>query len=332
MKELQEIDIDAAPLLFHAASSRREHSCFRTAYGLIYRVLGKGGVMDQVEAVDGLGRRILMHAARSNHVQTFREVLAICKETIDEINLFEIVPAVTETSAESKVLIKTRIDINGMNCLHHAAQAGCCEVLREVMAMYRQSGSPDLRTEINKKDKSLYTPIMYVLRDRECRREKEHACGNDDLEEKFNMLFREMATIPDPRPGKHAKEGWMEPMQVLSQVVPTKGQAPIRTTAVTELMHAAQGGRGSLTRALNNPLPGSNLDSDDGLHRIVDLEKALDVEVCDESDGHQTGDPKTWGNALLLAAAAKLGDVDVLKVVVGAIKVSPKRLGHTKYD
>ncbi len=319
MKELREIDIDAAPLLFHAASSRREHSCFRTAYDLVYRVLGKGGVMDQVEAVDGLGRRILMHAARSNHVQTFTDVFAICKETMDEMILFDpsestdTASAGTTESGASRVLIKTGTDINGMNCLHHAAQAGCCEVLREVIEMYRQRGS--LQQEIQKKDKSLRTPIMYVLRDGECFGEKQHACGRMDLKERFDMLFDEMNGT-----------GWMESMPVLPQAAPAADSEPAQTEAVTELLHAARGGLGSLELALNNPLPASVRD--EGSKRTVNLDEALNVKVkVPGQDALQpTAETRVWGRALLLAAAAQLGDMKVLPHVVDAIKASPKRL------
>ncbi|CAN0365488.1 unnamed protein product, partial [Ectocarpus sp. 12 AP-2014] len=55
VKELRKTDIDGVPLLFHAASSRRKHCCFRIAYDLVFTVLGKGGVMEQFEALDGLG-------------------------------------------------------------------------------------------------------------------------------------------------------------------------------------------------------------------------------------------------------------------------------------
>lgn len=319
MKELQEIDIDAAPLLFHAASSRSEHCCFQTAYNLIYRVLGKGGVVEQISAADGLGRRILMLAARSNHIQVFKDAVAIYKETVDEIALYDHSEssttrlAETEQSTSSAVLLKTGTDINGMNCLHHAAQAGCCEVLREVIEMYLQAGGiPYLQQEVVKKDKNGRNPIMYVLRDGELCGEKEHACGRNDLEEKFKMLF------------KHAEVGWMKATNVLPQREPVSEKTEAtQTTAVTELMHAARGGLRSLELALNNPLPASV--EDNGLRRTVWLHKALDVKVKDNGRWNQTGDTETWGMALLLAAAAKLGDVNVLFHVVDAIKVSPKR-------
>lgn len=46
VKELRESDIDGAPLLFNAAASRGEHSCFKTACDLIHKTLGKGGLVE----------------------------------------------------------------------------------------------------------------------------------------------------------------------------------------------------------------------------------------------------------------------------------------------
>eukprot|EP00903_Cladosiphon_okamuranus_P014653 g13587.t1 len=178
VKELREIDIDGAPILFHAASCRREHSCFRTAYDLIYTVLGKGGLMEQVEAVDGLGRGILMHAARSAHVETFKEVFDVCEKKaalmipsskvhditaadIDELSKFirdsgpqdfceycrdlasnldradELQKVFEDNYREDKPRqLLEGTDHVGMNCLHHAAEAGCCDVLKEVIEKY----------------------------------------------------------------------------------------------------------------------------------------------------------------------------------------------------
>ena len=155
MQELREVDIDGSPLLFHAASGRREHSCFQTAYDLIYTVLGKGGLMEQVEAMDGLGRRLLMHAARSNHVQTFKDVFEMCEKNaalmaplskLDPVaaaTTEQLCPRVCENCRRHALpaaradLLRTVLeetDHVGMNCLHHAAEAGCYDVLREVIA------------------------------------------------------------------------------------------------------------------------------------------------------------------------------------------------------
>lgn len=328
VKELREIDIDGAPILFHAASSRREHSCFRTVSDLVGIVLGKGGLMEQVEAVDGLGRRLLMHAARSNDVNVFRRIFDMCKEAAgnmmvkDQQHLPQ--PATKNTAdAEEELLREVLIkkDHIGMNCLHHAADAGCWEVLQEVIDKSQEAGGT-LYEDMDKPDKSGCTPIMYVLSNRFGCGEGEH--DDNNLKIKFDMLYEAMPFESHPVPGGHRKKGWMEPSPVPPRVnVSEKRNAPTAkdTRAMTELMHAARGGLASLNLVLNNPLP-SSVRPDGG----INLDAALNVELS-EHDGENYGPwerPKwtqTWGRAMLLAAAAKLGDVDVLYHVLDAIKV-----------
>lgn len=322
---LREIDIDGAPLLFHAASSRCEHSCFRTAYDLIGMVLGKGGAREQVEAVDGLGRGILMHAARSNHVQTFKEVLRRYKEGIGSMSQGYYMWADTDQPAttappeptEAELLLET--DIFGMNCLHHAAEAGCLAVFQEVFSIcQRAEGSLYERTY--KPDKTGRTPIIFVLRNKP-------RCEKDELKTKFDMLYKALPYGPPATSGGHHRIGWMVPTPVPSQVVPKKGEG-IKTRAKTELMHAARGGLASLEIFLSLlPRTASKDNGDSGF--TVELDEALAVEVkVKMQDGtwgqSTTNDPIVWGRALLLAAAAKLGDVDVLYHILDAIEVSGK--------
>lgn len=389
VQELREVDIDGSPLLFHAASGRREHSCFRTAYDLVYTVLGKGGLMEQVEAVDGLGRGLLMHAARSNHVQIFSEIFDICEKNaalmipssrVDPIAaattaLSEFVrdtsrhPDVCEncrnhafSAAQADVVRKVleKTDHVGMNCLHHAAEAGCSDVLTKVIdkshsvdEMYRcvvqrtcQEGCLDkilagtLSTvgwenasffkSMNDADKSASarTPIMYVLRNMGCGSE----CTDGDtriLQEKFYALYEALQFGPVVSSGEHTRIGWMAttsvpppPPSVSRRSSAAKDGVTPRARAVTELLHAARGGLASLELALNEPLPASMVD-DDGSSRTVNLDDALCVEVS--TDGVRwtsTEATKTWGRALILAAAAKRGDEDALYHVLFAIKVS----------
>lgn len=363
MKELREIDIDGAPLLFHAASSRGEHSCFRTAHDLITMVLGKGGLTEQVEFVDGLGRGLLMHAARSNHVETFKEVFDMCKEASGSLKLHENIGlATTQFSVDSRKTYCERLgrclssrrrtpshghpttegeegnsgvrdligkpDCKGMTCLHHAAEAGCSAVLREVMKRYREAGI-NLPDEMGTADMNDRTPMMYVLRNDPC-------YGEENLKTKFSELYEHAI---------EAEEGWMAPRLVPSaprsvplqpsKPVPTKSVSKtskvIKTRAVTELMHAARGGLNSLELALTHSPPALKMYHGRGF--TVDLNKALDVKEVEvdkalgtkeiEDDKWQSNaTTQTWGRALLLAAAAKLGNDDVLYHVLEAIEVS----------
>ena len=297
MKEIRELDIDRTPLLSNAAASRGRYSCFRTAHDLVLTVVGKGGLLEQLEAVDRHGRDILMHAARSNHLETFREVFemqikaAVQAAANDESGPLDVVGEVIG-----------KVDVKGMNCLHHAAAAGCCEVLRDVMIKCQQAG-PLLYRDMDMPDNRGRTPMMFVLRSPFCRGD-EDACGNNDLKEKFDMLYGFMTNG-----SKDIKLGWMEPTAVCS---PKPGTT---CTAVTELMHAARGGLASLELALNKARVDGRL--------TIDLDDALSVKVFG-SDGvswRMDTTTRTWGRALLLAAAAKRGDIDVLHHVLGAIQV-----------
>lgn len=101
-----------------------------------------------------------MFAARSNDLETFEEVLSICEKAcmalMEKERSPDVVPAANAPAdlpswqilmcecgarkavreavsayARRKVLEKT--DYMGMNCLHHAAEAGCANVLQAVV-------------------------------------------------------------------------------------------------------------------------------------------------------------------------------------------------------
>lgn len=301
-KELRELDIDRAPLLFNAAASRGEKSCFRTAHDLVYKALGKGGLIEQLGAVDGEGRTMLMHAARSNDGDAYDEIVGI---------YFKAVPLTSSGYTEK--------DRKGMNCLHHAAEAGCSEVLGKVIKKYSDAGG----SSYAERDNNNRTPVMYVLSD--ASREER---ADDRLREKFTLLYSNMSTTCGEQdekvsvhPGEHAKKGWMEMTDVPTQRIRISRSKEITREArgVTELMHAARGGLGSLELALNEPLPSSRLA--DG---SISLDKALNVKACDEpaSDEPRWEPQPAWGKGLLLAAAAERGDIDVLHIVLTAIQVS----------
>eukprot|EP00752_Nemacystus_decipiens_P011859 g10519.t1 len=378
VKELRELDIDGAPLLFNAAASRWERSCFETARDLINRALGKGGLAEQLDAIDGEGRGLLMCAARGNDRKTFEEVLSICEKVVTssmlmerksspsefraanlqadrQINLCECrIKKVARAYALEKVMENT--DFAGMNCLHHAAEAGSSEVLRAVVekrksadSMYRSvmdavsPDSPQLCDDercsrqsseillsdlpamnVGKKDRNDRTAIMLVLR---------NACGDyvdtTGLEAKFRVLY------DGTNASQGVGEGWMKQRRIISVPLPGRSKPQRkstgmihdkeRTVAITELMHAARGGLVSLELALNEVLPEFRIDS--GLVRTVYLDQALDVKVDNplqeagaSTDRESEVKLRSWGRALLLAAAAKRGDTNVLDHVLRAIQ------------
>lgn len=329
MKEIQEVDIDGAPLLFHAASSRGEHSCFRTARDLITTVLGKGELMEQVEAVDALDRGILIHAARSNHVDTLKEVLSMARRAARSMVVDHCMrrTILVESLSRARPLVLAEMmskrDRMGMNCLHHAAEAGCCEVLSEVMKECRGEQGV-LNEEMCKADKLGRTPIMLVLTNAYRGREQ-----HNELKEKFSTLYEAMPDEPTPGPGSGSKKkGWMtSSTEVSSHHREFRKREDTETHAVTELLHATRGGIASLELALNNCFPPSKKPVTGGFE--VDFNKVLDVkerETVGESKSNGSFalsvDTETWGRALLLAAAAGLGDVDLLYHVLSAIQVS----------
>lgn len=337
VKELREIDMDGAPLLFHAASSCGENSCFQTAHDLIGMALGKGGVMEQIEAVDVFGRGILMHAARRRHVQIFRDVLKMCKDVTHSMRSHQNSQTTPDKSEDTHALLRDvllKVDIHGMSCLHHAADAGSCEVLREVLRMCKLVGSTFYQ-EMDTRDNGGRTPIIFVLRNDGC-------CGKDEVNAKFNMLVEAMPNGLNTDSGAHNTKRWMEPSSVPSRPPPSKraDQTVDATEAITELMHAARGGLASLELVLNNTLPSSFVDSDGsdgGWRRTVNLDKALAVKIFPSGTSHDTADPlpsspdtKTWGRALLLAAAAKLGNEDVLYHILDAIQVRAQSVARRR--
>ncbi|CAM9969124.1 unnamed protein product, partial [Ectocarpus sp. 12 AP-2014] len=288
-----------------------------------------------------------MHAARSNHVDTFKDVFDKCKKAAESVRLHDRSNAVAndgridipqvqlygfrrerrsdgttqtpEESAKSRLLreVLGKVDRKGMTCLHHAAEAGSSKVLREVV---KECGShwEDLGTA----DRSGRTPIMLVLRNAFCCEGEERTCRQTDLEDKFGILFDKILSEPRQAAGGHRYTGWMQPSRIQPQRLPAPKQTPVKTRAVTELIHAARGGVASLELVLTKLVPNSKTDSEDGFK--VHLDSALAVEVSiagrwrqSQDEHHRTA---IWGRALLLAAAARLGDVDVLYHVLVAIE------------
>eukprot|EP00752_Nemacystus_decipiens_P009021 g8052.t1 len=212
VKELRAWDINGAPILFQAASSRTKHECFDTVCHALRILLTRSGLIEQIIAHDHRGRNLLMHAARSNHVAVFKQV----KTIFDRYSPFP---------KRKNLLLR---DHTGRTILHHAAEAGCSKILREVM----RSLDDDDFSELSRADENGRTPIMHVLRVR-------HGYEDDgDLEKQFEMLCE-----------RTGPAGWMQQRRVLhpEEVPELRG---ITVEGTTELMHAARGGYESLQLAL----------------------------------------------------------------------------------
>lgn len=95
MKALREFDINGAPLLFLAASTRSTSECFHTVFHVLRAFLGTGGLQEQFKAHDHQGRNILMYAARSKDKDIFTFIcdmdreLFTCAQRHDEKAFFE---------------------------------------------------------------------------------------------------------------------------------------------------------------------------------------------------------------------------------------------------
>lgn len=187
-------------------------------------------------------------------------------------------------------------DHTGRTILHHAAEAGCSEILDEVMS----SLDDDEFSELSLADENGRTPTMHVLRLR-------HSYVDDsDLEKQFSMLYE-----------RTGSGGWMQKRKVLHPQEVPKELHGIAVEATTELMHAARGGFKSLQLAL------AKIRESTG-DPVVSIDEALNV-TFDREPATGTAPPEVtkeaWGWGMLLAAAARGGHVNVLEAVVYAIEV-----------
>lgn len=125
MQQLRESDVNGAPILFLAASGRGSQSCFKAVRHEIEATLSVAGRSEQVEAIDEKGRGIVMYAARSHHLDVFQEarrmLRKLCQHSFDE----------EEWRREWRQR-EIKPDETGMNLLHHASEAGCPEIIKEV--------------------------------------------------------------------------------------------------------------------------------------------------------------------------------------------------------
>eukprot|EP00903_Cladosiphon_okamuranus_P019883 g18275.t1 len=242
VKELRAWDINGAPLLFQAASSRTKHECFATVCVALRTLLTRSGLIEQITAFDHRGRNLMMHAARGNHVAVFKEV----KDIFDRFY-----------PSRDNLLLR---DHTGRTILHHAAEAGCSKILDEVMSEL----SDEEFSKLSLADENGRTPIMHVLRLR-------HGYEDDgDHERQFLTLYQ-----------RRGSSGWMQQREVLHpEEVPPELRG-ITVKATTELMHAARGGDKSLQLALGKILENTGdavVNINDALNLTFDGQPATGLD------------------------------------------------------
>ncbi|CAM9478531.1 unnamed protein product [Ectocarpus fasciculatus] len=295
VKQLRARDINGAPLLFLAASSRSSENCFQTVHDALSAVLGRGGLVEQVAARDDMGRTVVMYAARGNDVEVFNRVWKMYHHHQRTFS------TTVEGLGGSPSDTLTKVDHTDRNVLHHAAEAGCLDVLGRVIVLARRI-SGDSKA-MHKPDKNGLTPLHHLLRAKYGEPE-----GRDEIRPKFEQLWL------------HSNKGsFMVPRRVMP--LPCMGRNDVAVMAVTELIHAARGGLPSLKLVLAKirlmKFWRGKPDS-----AVVTINEALRVTVDGKGDEDipKQGVLDAWGWGMLLAAAAKGGHVDVLETVVHAIE------------
>eukprot|EP00903_Cladosiphon_okamuranus_P021649 g19903.t1 len=287
VKQLRACDINGTPLLCLAASCRSKTTCFQTVYDKLLTVLGNAGVAEQVGRNDHMGRNIVMHAARGNHVYVFKRVQDLFdnhhRSTACQI-AGQGFPQPHQQASDSF----TNVDITGRNVLHHAAEAGCFEVLSYVIHLVNRKGA-----NMTVPDRNGLTPMHHLLRAKYGEPE-----GREELHIKFEKLW-------------YISKSWMKPRRVRSL------PSGIAVTAFTELIHAARGGASTLQVVLDKIRAMKSV-------KDVRLDDALCVEVAGETgEGQRPSPPELtqWGWGMLLAAATTGGSTEVLKTVMRAIQI-----------
>eukprot|EP00752_Nemacystus_decipiens_P006636 g5966.t1 len=284
VKQLRAWDVNGTPLLCLAASSRSITTCFQTVYDKLHAVLGTVGVAEHVRQQDHMGRNILMHAARGNDVDVFKRVKYLYEEH-------------QHTFADPKAMkgdaIRLiEIDNTGRNVLHHAAEAGCLEVLSEIIHLSLLSGT---MAYMDTPDNNGLTPMHHLLRAKYGEPE-----GRNEIASKFKILWE-------------VSGSWMSPRKVMPWTS-ADGQDRIEVSAQTELIHAARGGIPTLQLVLDMMRAAWKVEE-------VHLDEVILVNIAEEKDNPPADEElASWGWGMLLAAATKGGDTEVLEIVVRAIK------------
>lgn len=347
VKQLKGSDLEGAPLLFLAASSRTEETCFDTVKAVIGSVLHTVGFREQLTAVDHRQRGIMTYAAKSNHHTVFVKVCALmkaqCKRACQEERKVRVKSKKIDQDESSRIDNKWKglmccRDDTGRTLLHHASEAGSAQVLEKVVKM---AVDEEVFEEMSTVDKNGRTPIMHVLRN-------EYNEDKEVLHKKVEILWDEPCT----------RSSWLWKREIQSPKDLTKigGSGKERfTMGSTELLHAARGGPHTFALALEKSREARSLgkeqkpldyvdeilgvkmrlrkantdgkgedvaergnENSKGHVRSTSTESTKDVE--DDKGGNS--DLLTWGRAMLLAAAARGGHVEVLKQVESGIQVS----------
>lgn len=235
-----------------------------------------------------------MHAARGNHVDAFTRARDLYQDHRHTL--------ARPTDGGGDPGSFNKIDNTGRSVLHHAAEAGCLDVLTEVMKLSNDN-------MMHRPDMNGLTPVHHLLRAKYGEPE-----GRDELRSKFEKLWNDM-----------------EPRDVMPWTTPARAQDGIAVRAQTELIHAARGGLSTLRLVLDKTRATMQTVDD------VRLDDALSVKVAEEK-GEGKGPPPTmpqkselaqWGWGMLLAAVTKGGHVQALEIVVRAIKVCISRENST---
>lgn len=279
VKALQADDINGAPLLFQAASSRSKGTCFQAVRDTV-RAVSAPGLVEQVVAKDLRGRNIMMHYARGKHAQVFEEVEKMCWRFSPDEWRYRALP-----------------DHTGRTLLHHAAEVGSLAVFEQVLKMT----GVEIKA-MDGEDANGRTPLMHFLRHRHGPCEGE---SRDELKTEFNTLYARLAGAAPVD-----THDWMKRRFVLHLNEAPKG---VTAQARTELLHAARGGYESLRLVIGKIGEGEPLD------------EILGVMTPPGTEPLPSFLNKDLGRGMLIASAAKGGDLKVLKAVVRAIKV---RLGR----
>ncbi|CAM9902775.1 unnamed protein product, partial [Ectocarpus sp. 12 AP-2014] len=217
----------------------------------------------------------------------------------------------------------TKVDYTGRNLLHHAAEAGCLDVLNEILLMVRKL-SDSANGTMHKPDKNGLTPLHHLLRAKYGEPEVP-----DDIEDpaEFPQKFEKLWLYG-------SKGSFMARRKVMA--LPRDGRAAVAVSAITDVIHAARGGLPSLQLILAK-ICLTKFWQGKSNNTVVTIAEALCVAVHETMDGEdetkegadeikegdgapEQGELDAWGWGMLLAAAAKGGHVDVLEHVVHAIK------------
>ncbi|CAB1096081.1 unnamed protein product [Ectocarpus sp. CCAP 1310/34] len=317
VKQLRAWDINGTPLLFLAISSRSSENCFKTVYDELVTALGKGGLVEQIAASDDLGRNIVMYAARGNSVDVFKRAWKMYhyhqRTFASPVEGWGGAPSIT----------LPKVDYTGRNLLHHAAEAGCLDVIHEILLMVRNL-SDSTNVTMHKPDKNGLTPLHHLLRAKYGEPEVP-----DDIEDpaEFPQKFEKLWFYG-------SKGSFMARRKVMP--LPRDGRAAVAVSAITDVIHAARGGLPSLQLILAKICLTKCWQGKPN-NTVVTIEEALCVAVHETMEGEdetkeganetkegedapEQGELDAWGWGMLLTAAAKGGHVDVLEHVVHAIK------------